>query len=275
MADVTISALGALTPIVDSIILPASTSNGSSTGKVTIANINSLAPVQSVAARTGAVTLTKADVGLGNVTNDAQLKIASNLSDLNNTATARTNIGLGSVENKSSATIRSEIVTANLPVGTVLQVQSASRSAIYSNTTNTSSWTDIPGISVSITTTGANNKVKIESVINGSTGNCHSGLRLVRTSSTGSVSYLGVGAATETRTAATCGGFFNLNNEAVVTSNILFIDTPGSIGTYTYKVQVICPQGCTVSINSSVSNVNNPYCMVTGASVITLTEIAG
>lgn len=39
-------------------------------------------------------TLTKSDVGLGNVTNDAQLKIASNLSDLNNAATARTNLGL-------------------------------------------------------------------------------------------------------------------------------------------------------------------------------------
>ncbi len=41
------------------------------------------------------ITLTKADVVLGNVTNDAQLKIASNLSDLTNTATARVNLGLG------------------------------------------------------------------------------------------------------------------------------------------------------------------------------------
>ena len=32
---------------------------------------------------------------LSNVTNDAQLKIASNLSDLNSAATARTNLGLG------------------------------------------------------------------------------------------------------------------------------------------------------------------------------------
>lgn len=39
------------------------------------------------------VTPTSSLVGLGNVTNDAQLKIASNLSDLNNAATARTNLG--------------------------------------------------------------------------------------------------------------------------------------------------------------------------------------
>ncbi|HGV3476268.1 TPA: tail fiber domain-containing protein [Klebsiella quasipneumoniae subsp. similipneumoniae] len=40
------------------------------------------------------ITLTKSDVSLGNVTNDAQLKIASNLSDLNNAVTARDNLGL-------------------------------------------------------------------------------------------------------------------------------------------------------------------------------------
>jgi len=83
MADVTINALSLLTPVVGSMELPASTSIGS-TGKVTIANINSLAPVQSVAARTGAVVLTKTDVGL-------------NL-----------------VDNKSSVTIRSEITSSNV-----------------------------------------------------------------------------------------------------------------------------------------------------------------
>lgn len=50
----------------------------------------------------GNITISKSDVGLGNVTNDAQLKIASNLSDLNNITTARTNIDVyskGEVDN--------------------------------------------------------------------------------------------------------------------------------------------------------------------------------
>jgi hypothetical protein len=38
--------------------------------------------------------VTKSQVGLANVTNDAQLKIASNLSDLGSAATARTNLGV-------------------------------------------------------------------------------------------------------------------------------------------------------------------------------------
>jgi len=45
-------------------------------------------------ALSGNVEVTKADVGLNNVTNDAQLKIASNLGDLGNVATARGNLAL-------------------------------------------------------------------------------------------------------------------------------------------------------------------------------------
>jgi hypothetical protein len=50
-------------------------------------------------------SLTATDVGLGNVTNDAQLKIASNLSDLNNVTTARGNLSLGSLAVLNSITL--------------------------------------------------------------------------------------------------------------------------------------------------------------------------
>ncbi|ROP61605.1 hypothetical protein EDF81_0076 [Enterobacter sp. BIGb0383] len=40
------------------------------------------------------VTVTKGDVGLGNVTNDAQLKISSNLGDLESVSTAKSNLGI-------------------------------------------------------------------------------------------------------------------------------------------------------------------------------------
>ena len=86
--------------------------------------------VDSVAGKTGVVTLVKADVGLGSVDNTADSakpvstaqQTALNLkADLNSptfTGTVggitATMVGLGNVENKSSATIRGEITSANV-----------------------------------------------------------------------------------------------------------------------------------------------------------------
>ncbi|ENV5883835.1 tail fiber domain-containing protein [Enterobacter kobei] len=50
------------------------------------------------------ITLDKSDVGLGNVTNDAQLKIASNLSDLASIETARKNINVDKLVQSSAST---------------------------------------------------------------------------------------------------------------------------------------------------------------------------
>lgn len=58
-------------------------------------------------------TLDKTAVGLGNVTNDAQLKIASNLSDLNNASTARTNLGLGNSATLNTGTTAGTVATGD------------------------------------------------------------------------------------------------------------------------------------------------------------------
>lgn len=88
-------------------------------------------PVKSVAGKTGVVTLTNTDVGLSAVTNDAQLKIASNLSDLNNAATARTNLGLGNVDNTSDATKNSATVTLTNKTLTLPKINDTSSDHTY------------------------------------------------------------------------------------------------------------------------------------------------
>lgn len=57
----------------------------------------------------------KSDVGLSNVTNDAQLKIASNLNDLNNKATARTNLDVYSRNETVNLTARYTLPVHNTP----------------------------------------------------------------------------------------------------------------------------------------------------------------
>lgn len=62
------------------------------------------------------LTNAELDANFSNLNADvlSRLLASSNLADLTNAGTARSNLGLGSVENKSSATIRSEITSSNV-----------------------------------------------------------------------------------------------------------------------------------------------------------------
>lgn len=71
MANQKISELSAITVIEDSDVLPIVDNSALQTKKITIAQIKTQSPVQSVAGKTGAVTLVKVDVGLSNVDNTA------------------------------------------------------------------------------------------------------------------------------------------------------------------------------------------------------------
>ncbi len=72
------------------------------------------------------LSLSASDVGLGGVTNDAQLKIASNLADLNNVATARVNLGvaIGSdVQAYDADTLKGDVENQSLTGGATVTVK--------------------------------------------------------------------------------------------------------------------------------------------------------
>jgi hypothetical protein len=71
MPDKKISALDAIVTIATDDVLPIVDTSASTTKKISIAQIKSESPVQSVAGKTGSVSLATGDVGLGNLDNTA------------------------------------------------------------------------------------------------------------------------------------------------------------------------------------------------------------
>jgi len=134
------------------------------------------------------------------------------------------------------------LTTTNPKSGNILQVVSTTKTDTFS-TTAYQTFTDITGLSVSITTTGSN-KVLLQGVL------CISGsddtfavARLVRTTG-GSDTSIFIGDASSNRSRATFGFYFDQtrgSNQQRV-NGFTFLDTP-SAGAHTYKIQVYRGEG--------------------------------
>ena len=164
------------------------------------------------------------------------------------------------------------IAKASMPAGTVLQVVSTAKTDTFSLAATTT-FTDITGLSVSITPTSTTSKIYVVVSIGGasmSAGGAQA-YRLVRGSTA-----IGVGTATGTRQPTSFRDFNGSTDTNVAFGGytFAFLDSPATNSATTYKLQVIVQTG-TGYINQSPGDADTINVWGTRpASTITVMEIA-
>jgi hypothetical protein len=164
------------------------------------------------------------------------------------------------------------IVTTNtMPTGSVLQVVTATKTDTASYATN-GSWTDLVGISASITPSSTSNKVLILVSISSGCSGANSPDSLVRLKRGGSVVTGAIGDAAGSRTQ----GSFSLNtwrsSYELGNGSFQYLDSPSSTSSLTYGFDI--KTGDTGFINRTHADENGTG-GERGISVITLMEIKG
>ena len=152
--------------------------------------------------------------------------------------------------------------------GSVLQVLQAVKTDTFSTTST--SFTDITGLSVSITPTSTSSKILVKIV-----------LTITGTNTTGSTyritrggSPIGIADAASNRNRGSGAEVFNTRVDTSYNYGAQFLDSPSSISSLTYAVQAIVGSGTgTVYINRSSSDTDSAG-FSRGVSSITVMEIA-
>lgn len=164
-----------------------------------------------------------------------------------------------STSNVVASAITGTISGTRLPTGSVLQVVSATK--LDGFTTSSATAVDVTGLSVNITPTSATSKILVLAHIYGG-GNADTAIyiNLVRNSTAISIPSF----ATFN---STVGSYINASTQ-YTTHPIVFLDSPSTTSSTTYKIQVFAPAPG-VAVNRRVSDT-----VVGGSSSITVMEIA-
>jgi len=136
------------------------------------------------------------------------------------------------------------ITTGNIPTGSVLQVVQATKTDTF--TTASTSFTDVTGLSASITPSSASNKIMVilYTVLSNTNAavNYYSQARLVRNST---AIFVGDAAGSRRQSAFFATGP-NTNNTQAAT--VTFLDSPATTSSTTYKLQISSESGGTACI---------------------------
>jgi hypothetical protein len=174
-----------------------------------------------------------------------------------NTATlvGRSSSGTGSVESltvgsgltlSGGALSANALTTAGLPSGVGYAFNSVVKSDSF--TTTSTSWTDVTGVTLSITPLSSSDKVLVRAVLQCASAASQSFVKLVRGSTD-----IGIGDAAGTRTQASASvgiaeGF------ATQTVVVEFLDSPATTSSTTYKIQARVNAGGTFLLNRCASD---------------------
>jgi hypothetical protein len=151
-----------------------------------------------------------------------------------------------------------------MPTGSVLQVVSTTKTDTFS--TASTSYTDITGLSVSITPTSSTSKILVNvSVVVGSQGIF--AVQLVRGSTP-----IGIADLVGSHVQSSVASFTNSDANTTAIGAFMYLDSPATTSATTYKVQAIT-QGSTNYVNRTITDVDSIVGTRT-ASSITVMEIA-
>ena len=132
--------------------------------------------------------------------------------------------------------------------GSILQVVQTVKSDTFSAAPN-GTWTDITGLSLSITPTSTTNKILLIVSVAGGGSATTPKIRVLRGSTP-----VGVGDTAGSRASALMGTFYPVDTNQMVTFTNHFFDSPSTTSSLTYKLQLINDNTQTVFINRSVSD---------------------
>ncbi len=173
-----------------------------------------------------------------------------------------------------SATAVRKMTKANLvsgigaSAGQVIQVVSTTKTDTFSTTST--SFTDITGLSVSITPASASNKILVIANINGNSDIDQSFLRLMRGATAISI---GDAVGSTQRTSAGNLEVITATSGSVISTGLNFLDSPSTTSATTYKIQGSVVSG-TLQINRS-NNTGTTSSFQRTVSTITVMEIKG
>jgi hypothetical protein len=212
-----------------------------------------------------------------------------------NTATNRTNLGLGSIATQSANSVSisggnitggtigsgvtfpaGNVISGQIGGGHILQFQQKIKTDFFSNTSKYSSWVDVTGLSVSITPSSLSNKILVVVHLTGSANT--NGMWIIGQVLRNSTA-IGIG---DSRGISARAGFgwkhaqaAADSNSGIETGSTMLLDAPNTTSLITYKVQA-CNGNTTVNGTWTINGTYNSSASYNSSSVssITVMEIA-